>query len=243
MLVVSRSALGHGNIGSIGGNICRRPLMRAHMTKFAHCLTLVSLLVAESLVLPPRGTSQESPAPPNVEQPAGAIDSLPFRRGQWGAEFSIDDGMFGLGVLRFRSPRTALVLNASVGASWAETEGLGGGEGPQSETSIFVSVHAGPRRYRPIVTAAAAYVGTGLTGSYSWGEDGNSRRRMWRAGVFGQLGGVYFVTPRFSLGARVEASASFSASRQTASIIGYSYRDRRFSIGLAPVRIVGGLYF
>ena len=202
---------------------------------------LLFALVVASTASAARGSGQDAQRPPNVEQPQAPTDSLPFRRGQWGAEFAVNDGTLGLGALRFRSPRTAWLLDASVGASWAETEGLFAGD--DSETNVFVSLRAGLRSYRPLATGAAAYVGTGLIGSYAWAADGSSRRRMWQAGVFGHLGAVYFVTRRLSLGARGEAAASYSASRQTSPSVSNAYTDRRFSIALSPVRIIGALYF
>ena len=44
--------------------------------------------------------------------PAGAqqVDSLPFRAGQWGAEFTAAD-FRGVGVLRFTSPRHAWLID------------------------------------------------------------------------------------------------------------------------------------
>lgn len=210
------------------------------MTKSAHRLALVSLLLAVSLVSSPRVTGQESPAPPNAAQPAVAIDSLPFRRGQWGAEFGIDDGTVALGVLRFRSTRTAWQLNANGAVDWSKSD-------PPFEsyagTSIFVNLLAGPRRYRPLAPAVAAYVGTGLIGGYLWSKRTDSWRRGWNAGVYGELGGVYFVTHRLSLGARVQASASYGEDRQTSVSLPTVHRDRHFGIGLSPVRIVGALYF
>ena len=214
--------------------------MRPHMMKSANRLTLVSLLLTASLVSPPRVAGQDSPAPPNAEQPAVAIDSLPFRRGQWGAEFSIDGGTVGLGVLRFRSTRTAWQLNASGSADWSKSEAS---YDTSSATSIFVNLRAGPRRYRPLAPAVAAYVGTGLAGGYSWSKLDDGWRRGWNAGVFGELGGVYFVTRRLSLGARVQASAAYSEVRQVSATPFAGYRDRHVGIGVSPVRIVGALYF
>lgn len=211
------------------------------MTKPARHLPVAALLLLASFGSTERVAAQETttPATPNADS-AMALDSLPFRRGQWGAEFAIDDGTLGLGVLRFRSTRTAWLLNASVGADWSKSDAP---FEAYSMTSIFVNLRAGPRRYRPLAPAVAAYVGTGLSGGYLWSERPDSWRRGWNAGVFGELGGVYFVTRRLSLGARVEASAGYFEHRQASATIPTPHRDRHFGIGLSPVRIVGGLYF
>lgn len=210
------------------------------MTKSSHRLALVSLLLAATLVSSPRVTAQESPAPPNVEQPALAIDSLPFRRGQWGAEFGIGDGTVGLGVLRFRSTRTAWQFSANGSADWSKSDP------PHEEFSgstLFVNLHAGPRRYRPLAAAVGAFVGTGLAAGYTWWEFNDSWRRGWNAGVYGELGGVYFVTRRLSLGALIQAGASYGEDRGASASLPTVHRDRTFAIRLSPVRIVGGLYF
>jgi hypothetical protein len=88
------------------------------------------------------------------------------------------------------------------------------------------------------------YLGFGLTAGYGWaGANDNDWRRTWDAGLFGELGGVYFVTRRLSLGAQGGLSATFVDSRQRSSSPFGSYRDRIVSLQLRPVRIVGGLYF
>lgn len=203
-------------------------------------LTLASLLLLASLVMTRHVTGQETQIQPSPNAESSvAVDSLPFRRGQWGAEFGIDDGTVGLGVLRFRSTRTAWQLNASIGADWSKSSA----PFDASMTSVFVNLRAGPRKYRPLAPGVAAYVGTGLIGGYSMSDRSDSWRRGWNAGVFGELGGAYFVTRRLSLGARVEASAGYSEFRQASTGFSGVQRDRHFGIGLSPVRIIGALYF
>ncbi len=209
------------------------------MTKSARYLPLASLLLVASLVSSRRVSGQETQPSPNAE-PSTTVDSLPFRGGQWGAEFGIADGTLGLGVLRFRSTRTAWQLNGSFTAGWTETTGIFGEE---SGMNVFVDLRAGPRRYRPIAAGVAAYVGTGLFGGYGWSESNDGWRRSWSAGVFGEVGGAYFVTRRLSLGARVDAWTRYTEFRQASASFPGQQRDRQFSIGLSPVRIVGALYF
>ena len=188
----------------------------------------------------------QDPAEPNTPPPATVRDSLPFRAGQWGAEFMIDDGTVGLGVLRFRSPRRAWMLDASFSAHWYEANSPYSLDG--SGRSVFVGLQAGPRRYRPIAEQAATYLGFGLTGSYGWsGRHEGDRSETWSAGVFGELGGVYFVTRRLSLGAQGTVSVIWSSLRYRSPSPPPSppavYWDRRASLRLSPVRIVGALYF
>lgn len=105
-------------------------------------------------------------------------------------------------------------------------------------------LRAGPRRYRPIATGTAGYLGMGLMGAFGWaGNDAGSRARTWDAGLFGEMGAVYFVTRRLSLGAQVGLYGTFSRSYQRISSPPIEYRDRGVRLELRPVRILGGLYF
>lgn len=213
------------------------------MTRSVHHATLASLLVVASLLPARRATGQQAEGPPNATQPATPTDSLPFRAGQWGAEFLVDDGTAGVGVLRFRTPQRAWLLDASFAASWYDAESSFAPD--ESGSSVFVRVRTGPRRYRPIATGSAAYLGFGFTAGYGWAGEGDDdyRRQTWDAGLFGELGGVYFVTRRFSLGAQVGLYGIFYASRQRSSSPPFESRDRGVSVQVRPVRIVGGLYF
>lgn len=211
------------------------------MTQSARHITLASLLVVANLVPARRLTCQETQGAPNTGQLTAVADSLPFRAGQWGAEFAINDGTVGLGVLRFRSQRKAWLVDAGIGASWSETESPFVGE--QSGRSVFVRLRAGPRRYHPLAAGSAAYGGMGLSGAYAWAAYGDVRARSWEASAFGEIGAVYFVTRRLSLGAQIELTATFSSTRETSPSSPFVRRDRRVSIGTRPVRIVGALYF
>lgn len=211
------------------------------MTKSSLRFAFSSLTVVASLISACRASGQEADRPPNAPEPAIVRDSLPFRAGQWGAEFLINDGTAGVGVLYFRSPRRAWALDASFAASWYDEESSFGSETGQS---VFVRVRAGPRRYRPIATGTAAYLGFGLTAGYSWtGADNDNEREAWDAGLFGELGGVYFVTRRLSLGAQGGLFATYAAFHQRSSSPFGASRDRSVNLQLRPVRIVGALYF
>jgi hypothetical protein len=210
------------------------------MTKSAYHLALASLVVLASLLAQP-AASQETQRPPNAIQPAATDDSLPFRRGQWGAEFGIDDGTVGIGVLRFRSPRKAWLIDGAVSAAWSDAESSFSGD--DSRTSVFVRVRTGPRSYRVITAGSAGYLGMGLSAGYGWAATTGNRYRSWDAGAFSELGAIYLVTRRLSLGAQIEIYGAFSWSHQRYADPPEATRDRRLSIGVRPPRIVGALYF
>jgi hypothetical protein len=205
-----------------------------HRLQLAGHVVIASFAVTHSLV------AQEDQRPPNAAQTTSARDSLPFRAGQWGAEFAIDDGTVGLGVLRFRSPRQAWLLDASFSADWYDEESV---FGSGTRTSVFVRGRTGPRRYRPIHTASAGYVGIGLTGAYARSGRGDDYSRLWDAGIFGELGGLYLVTPHLSLGAEVGLSVLYSERRIRVIGAGPDQWERGVGVDVGSVRIVGALYF
>lgn len=188
----------------------------------------------------------QDPAEPNAPPAAAVRDSLPFRAGQWGAEFMINDGTTGVGVLRFRSPRRAWMLDASFSGDWYEEKSSYRED--EWGSSVFGRLRVGPRRYRPIAEQAATYVGFGLTGSYGLAARGEiDRRETWDAGVFGELGGVYFVTRRLSLGAQGSVYATWGDVRYRSAspppFPPFVSWNRGASIDVRPIRIVGALYF
>jgi hypothetical protein len=206
-----------------------------HRALTAFCV----LLLAPAALAAQADTALASPG----ASPAAA-DSLPFRAGQWGAEFGLDNGVFGLGALRFGSARSAWLLDASFSASWSEQE-MSMSEDRETR-STFVGVRTGPRRYRPLGPDVASYAGAGVLGSYSW-QDANGddfRGRSWQAGLYAELGAAYFVTDRLSLGAQASAAAayysSYSVSRFETTV---ERTERRLQLSTTRVRIVGGLYF
>ena len=208
------------------------------MTKAAPRVVLGSLLVVASLLATRRASGQETQSP-NAGQSPTEADSLPFRRGQWGAVFAINDGTVGLGALWFRSARMAWLVDAGINAFWHESESSYFGDSDYRD--VFVRLRAGPRRYHSIAAGAAAYLGAGLSGGYGWSVGDDAHRQTWQAGAYGELGGVYFVTRRLSLGAQVELSAAYYISHETRSQV--ESRDRVVSVGTGPIQIVGALYF
>lgn len=166
-------------------------------------------------------------------------DSLPFRRGQWGVEFGVNEGSIGLAVLKFRSPHRAWLLNLTGSASWTEQEG----DIDRSSSEFHISARFGPRRYRQLVEDAAAHAGVGLLGTYRR-ADGTIQSRVWSGGVYAEVGAIYLVTSRLSLGGQVQATVDYQwAQARYPADTPLFIRDRSFNIGLRAPRIVGALYF
>lgn len=151
---------------------------------------------------------------------AQATDSLPFRAGQWGAEFSVTGSFASAGLLRFSSKRGAWLLDA--GASIGKED-----RSNDSYDSDFsaVRLRIGRRWYRSLGSRVLQYASLGPAVSYdranyatpanpSANYDGDAS--VWSAGVFGELGAGWLVTPQLSLGAVWGGSASYT--RRTAEV-------------------------
>jgi hypothetical protein len=157
-------------------------------------------------------------------------DSLPFRKGQWAAQFTASSDHRNAGIIRFRSPSSAWILTAAVAAT------TGGGDGqasvPYDTTlrrtdndieTIGFSGRAGRRRYRSLTRQAVSFTSAGLLGGVARGHrtdsgggyDQKTRTMQWNAGLFGELGAAFLIVPNVSLGVIGSVDARFSRSRVT----------------------------
>ncbi len=167
----------------------------------------------------------------------------PFRPRQWGAEFQI--GTFSsIGLIRFRSPVRALVVNASGSVRKSHSES---GTNTGDYNSESLSLRLGLRRYRPVRAEVAAYATVGLTGGYSHqrstnSSGGSSSSHSATGGLFGALGGQWLVTPHLSLGAEWDGSIVYGYSEGTSSA-GGGGSGYTISLGLGGVSLVGAFYF
>jgi len=208
-----------------------------------------ALLVVASAIVSPRAGAQEAPSSSGGGGAAAAADSLPFRAGQWGADFAINDGAVGLGVLRFRSPRMAWALNASIDARWSSADYTRAPDGfPEPDgdaNALSFALRAGPRWYHPVVAGVATYLGTGVTGQIGrTSQDVNGfESRGWDVGGFGEVGAAYFVTRRLSLGAQTGVYATYGRSTSRSDQPLYDRELKTTQVGITPVRILGALYF
>lgn len=135
--------------------------------------------------------------------------ALPFRSGQWAIELSGTQGSGNLGFLRFTSP----------GGAWLFAPGVvvSTGESGDSDVSVFgFDIRAGRRGYRALGASTVSFLGLGLHGERTSLEDddvgGESTSTDWTAGIYGELGGTYFFSPRFGLGASATAELAYLKS-------------------------------
>ena len=76
-------------------------------------------------------------------------------------------------------------------------------------------------------------------GGYSNITHGNAH--SWNAGVYGELGAVYFVASHFSLGATGEVFAAYQQQKQGSG--GFTATEKGTSFGGSLVRVLASIYF
>ncbi len=178
-------------------------------------------------------------------------DTLPFHRGEWAAQFAGGGNFTSLGFLKFRVPQKALVLDVrvSVGHSEQLTTDSTGSHFNGAESHANISLRFGWRRYHAVGPKVAAYHSLGLLGALSHGvavfPAGGNTTNTWNAGVFGDIGGSYFLTPRLSVGATIAADIRYSDAFTHIHVNSQNSKSRAWDLeGSAPgVGFVAALYF
>jgi hypothetical protein len=167
-----------------------------------------------------------------------ASDSTP-RPGSWGAEVFIRDGGTGASLLRFGSSSRALVLGAEFNFQNTDTEVGTVGAGSDGSSSNL-ALRLGMRSYRQSSTEQLRpVIGFGARGAYG---NGPSDFTNWSAGVYGELGAVYFLTPHVSLGGTGEINASYGKRTQTLSS-GVEIDQSTTAFGGSLMRVMLSVYF
>jgi hypothetical protein len=191
-------------------------------------------------------------------------DSLPFRTGQWGAQFTASSEHRNVGLLRFRSPRTAWVFTADVSLNAGDSEGTENNTQETTDESDksrrgAVSVRTGYRRYKPVAMHAGSFFTVGVLGgamraktnrdlSYGDGTD-VGRSASWNLGVFGELGATYLIIPNVSLGviASVDTRYTRGWSNYERKYFDRTYRGQGTSRGISVdtelLSVVATVYF
>ena len=174
---------------------------------------------------------------PNGAEAQAAVIASPFHAGQWGIE-GYATGQAG-GVMRFFTPRTALVF--TLAAQHLNTSTDGGGLGVGSNKGTVLDGALGLRRHSMLAGHVAAIVGAGVVGGTVQqrqeypGIPGSSRYHSSYVGAFADVGGQYMVADHFAVGL---------AYRVTGRHISNGLSDQKGSEFLAaflPVRAT--LYF
>ena len=183
-----------------------------------------------------------------VAQAAAAPDSLPFRAGQWAAEFAVSSGMPAVGVLRFRSPSSAWLLNGQLDAATQSND-----SNEQRVTSTYAAIQVGVRAYRPMTTRVMRHHGAGVVLSYqrqrSESEQESpylSRATTIGPGAYGELGASVAVTPYLRLGAATLLELRYLWGSHERTVFSGSTEESdasQLNARLGGVRLVGTLLF
>ncbi len=154
-------------------------------------------------------------------QDSTTVDTTPFRSGQWAALFSGGLAIASLGVMRFTAPTRAWLLDFSFSGGHSHgnsrlndslvTDGF--------SSNADVNARVGRRFYQARGKSVASFQTLGVLGGFHHACGGQTAgpgvcANGWHAGAFGELGGAYLITQRFSIGGT--ASVAFSYSRSTA---------------------------
>ncbi len=195
--------------------------------------------------------------------PAAAqqADTLPFRAGQWGAEFTASD-FSGVGALRFSSPRNAWLIDVQ-GRFMRQS-------GNTSSLSRFevvtdadvMQVRLGWRRYGTVAPRVVRHAGVGVLSTYASSKQSpgafsvtrpfslDASRVEFSAGVFAEVGAQWLITSNLGLGATWSANLQAGRAdieRFTASGIGEPERAKTgvntLSVTLGALAIRGTVYF
>jgi len=178
-------------------------------------------------------------------------DTLPFHRGEWAAQFAGGGSFSSLGFLKFRGPKQALVLDTRVGVGHSEelrTDSTGT-HFSVADSHANVSLRFGWRRYHAVGPKVAAYHSLGLLAGLNHSATrfpgGRNTSNAWTAGVFGDIGGSYFLTPRLSVGATISADIHYSDAFNSQQANAQNVKTRSWDLeGSAPgVGFVAALYF
>ena len=225
-----------------------RPLTPRTIVPVLHLasrICAVFAIILALVTLPRSSTAQDVTA-----GPSSSDDSLAFRRGQWGAIVAIDQRVAALGVLRFRSPRTAWVLNANASGIAGETD-LDMPDAEQDSKAAGFGARLGLRRYRPLERRVAAYSGAGVTGTASFldvqpsaGDELSAR--MYGAGLYGELGVEYRAARYVAIGVRSLADVTGRWGSETRTTgAGTTTRTDRREVGasIGRLEVLATLYF
>jgi hypothetical protein len=169
---------------------------------------------------------------------AQASDSVVFHRGQWGAEFSIVNGFFGVGALRFSSPTRALLMNISTDYSHRSGSGTAPsttGTGVALDLGMRAHHSFGRRLYR--LTTFGVFLGYGRQTI----STNNTKAETIGVGPFADLGATWLVTPHLGIGARWRASISYTHA--TVTDASTSATANQVQISLGHIQLAGQLYF
>ena len=169
---------------------------------------------------------------------AQAAERSPFHARQWGADFNVGFGFAGVGAIRFTAPDRAVVLDLSGDVATSTSNG-GGPRGNNNSATLSL----GLRRYRGLAASVQMYHTLGIEADYAhtYAANGPSTTNDWGAGVFGDLGAGWMVSPHLMLGAAWRVDATYSHT--TTKTPGASTSGHRLELSFGGLSLIGQLFF
>ncbi|HEX5580317.1 MAG TPA: hypothetical protein VFX39_02000, partial [Gemmatimonadaceae bacterium] len=166
-------------------------------------------------------------------------------------EFGISSGIGGVGVMRFRSASSAWLVDGGVSLSRGRADAAGGAASDMDQYSV--DLRAGLRRYHPLRRSTTVFHTLGAHGGFSRAstelsgvpdapESTTQTSRSWRAGLFAELGGSYFLTSNLSLGASTRLDAGYSRTSSEYPT-GPGGSSRHLFLSTGGTRLLGTIYF
>jgi len=183
-----------------------------------------------------------------------AHETNEFHAWQWALQFGAGGG-FGLasiGILKFTSPRSAWMLRFDVDGEFlkGQTTDASGTSSDAKEHFVFFATGLGKRFYQAPRQKVRSFQSIGVIGSYSnqkTERSGSSFEfRRWAAGLLGELGAGYWVTPSLSLGGTANLSAGYSERHEVSGLNTTSQittDETGWFVSGVNLQLIIGLYF
>ncbi len=170
-------------------------------------------------------------------QAQGTTNTQPFHAGQWGVETYIGDNNGG--VLRFFTPQTALVFDASLSHNTMKEDQS---PGTYETRANRVEVALGLRHHAPVAAGFSTTFGAALTygaivqhQEYSANPAQNSSYGVRYAGGYAEIGGQYMPASHLAVG------LSYRLTGQHTKVKSYNQSGNDFFAAFTPLRV--SLYF
>ena len=219
------------------------------MPRLAITARLARLATVAALVAAPLA------ATPLAAQGSDTTGALPFRAGQWATQFGFDGTFASAGVLRFRSPSSAWVLDASgsVNRYTLEVPSDVVEDDEADATDFAAFLQLGMRRYRAIATRTTAFAGAGVYGSTivtrsAFGSlpPAFYTQRTGAAGLYGEMGATWMVSRNLGLSGATQLAATYNwGSLEQPIGLGETTRTETTGYGLrlSRTRLMVTVYF
>ena len=193
-----------------------------------------------------------APWPALISAQDSAPDTISFHAHQWAAQFGGGASFASLGLLRFTAPTRAWLLDFRFTGGHSHDRQYDQdtlvGDGYTSNANIDARI--GRRFYQGRGKSVVSFQTIGLLGGFAHAcsalkqppFSGGSCSNGWTAGAYGELGGAYLITRRFSIGGT--ATVAFSYQRMTASASGGQVEKRwSYSGSIQGLSFAATVYF